>query len=180
MTFEPLALAPSQANATILEGRGCKNLNGGYLKRSTIRVLLVEDFKPYRDFVTSLLDENPSFRVICEASDGLEAVEKARQMSPDVILMDIALPKLNGLKAAQRIRQLVPTSKIVFLSQESSAEFVQEAMSLDAPGFVHKLRAQSDLLPAIEAVLDGKRFVGHGLEFDENSQEKKLTSLKHA
>jgi len=98
-------------------------------------------------------------QVICEVSDGLEAVHKAEELKPDLILLDIGLPTLNGIEAARQIRKLAPDSKIVFLSQESSAEVVEEALRLGAWGYVLKTRAGSDLLPAVEAILSGKRFV---------------------
>ena len=85
-------------------------------------------------------------------------------MKPDLILLDIGLPKLNGLEAARRIRQLSPESKILFLSQESSADVVQEALRLGALGYVVKGHAQSDLLPAVEAVLRGERFISSTIQ----------------
>jgi DNA-binding NarL/FixJ family response regulator len=128
-----------------------------------IQILLVDDFAPYRTVITSLLAGNLHFQVVCEASDGLEASEKAKQLSPDLILMDIGLPKLNGLEAARRIRELLPTSKIVFLTQETDADVVREAFNLGAAGYVAKQRTRSDLLPALAAILQGKRFVSVGL-----------------
>src|SRR5208337_1963779 len=97
-------------------------------------------------------------RVIGEVSDGLDAVQKAVELQPDLILLDIGLPSLNGIEAAQRIRKLVPESKIVFLTQESSADVVQEALRLGARGYVVKMMAGSELLTAVEAVLLGKPF----------------------
>jgi DNA-binding NarL/FixJ family response regulator len=98
-------------------------------------------------------------KVVGEASDGLEGVQKAVELTPDLILMDIGLPSLNGIEAARQIRKLVPNSKIIFLSQESSPEVVQEAMSLGASGYVVKPMAGCDLLPAVEAALLGRKFV---------------------
>lgn len=98
-------------------------------------------------------------QIVGEAADGLEAVQKAVELKPDLILMDIGLPSLNGLEAARRILGLVPESKIIFLSQESSADMVQEALSLGAWGYVVKTRAGSELLAAVDAVISGKRFV---------------------
>lgn len=132
------------------------------MEKSSIRILLVEDFKPFRSLIISLLGGNPEFHVIYEAADGLEAVAQAQQLKPDVILMDIGLPKLNGLEAARRIRELVPSSKIVFLTQETSAEVVKEALSLGAWGYVSKQQTQPDLLAALRAILQGKRFVSSG------------------
>ena len=124
-----------------------------------IRVLVVEDFAPFRQFICSTLEKRRELQVICEVSDGLEAVQKAEELKPDLILLDIGLPALNGIEAARRIRNLVPEAKIIFVSQESSADVMQEALSLGAWGYVVKTRAGSDLLPAVEAVLLEKQFV---------------------
>jgi len=122
----------------------------------------VDDFEPYRKFVSSLLHERPDLQVVCEVSDGLQAVEKAQQLKPDLILMDIGLPGINGIEAARRIRTLVPHSKIIFLTQESSPEVVQEAISLGASGYVLKIEAETDLLMAVQAVLEGMQFFNDG------------------
>jgi len=119
----------------------------------------VEDFAPYRRFILSALASMPDLQIISEVSDGLEAVQKAVELQPDLILLDIGLPSLNGIEAARQIRTLVPESKVIFLTQESSADVVQEARSLGARGYVVKLMAGSELLPAVEAVLSGKTFV---------------------
>lgn len=124
-----------------------------------MRVLIVEDFVPFRRFVCSTLGTKPELQVVSEASDGLEAVQKAEELKPDLILLDIGLPSLNGIAAARQIRKLSPESKIIFLSQESSADIIQEALNLGAWAYVVKTRAQSDLLAAVDAVLQGKVFV---------------------
>jgi DNA-binding NarL/FixJ family response regulator len=124
----------------------------------SVRVLLVEDFEPFREFICSKLGENPELRVICQVSDGLEAVRKAEELQPDLLLLDIGLPTLNGIEAARQIRKLAPNSKIVFVSQESSADVVEEAFRLGALGYVAKTDAGSDLLPAVSAALRGERF----------------------
>jgi len=121
--------------------------------------MVVEDFDLFRQFVCTNLEQRPELRVICEVSDGLEAVQRAAELKPDLILLDIGLPKLNGIEAARQIRVLVPESKIIFASQESSAEIIQEAMRLGAWGYVFKILAKVDLLMAIDAVLSGQRFV---------------------
>ena len=126
---------------------------------SSVRVLVVEDFVQFRQFITSTLGKRRDLQVIGEVSDGLEAVQKAVELKPDLILLDIGLPTLNGIEAARRIRKLVPESKIIFLSQEGSADVVQEALSLGAWGYVVKARARSELLAAVEAVILGKQFV---------------------
>ena len=126
---------------------------------STVRVLLVEDFEPFRRFVCSTLEQRPDLLVIGEVSDGLEAVQKAEELRPDLILLDIRLETLNGIEAARRIRRSIPESKIIFLSQESSVDVVEEAFKLGALGYVVKARARSELLDAMEAVRQGRRFI---------------------
>jgi len=135
----------------------------------SIKILVVDDFESFRRFVCSVLQQRAEFQVIGQAADGLEALQKAEQLLPDLILLDIGLPKLNGLETAKRLPIFAPHAKIVFISQETSPDVVQETFRLGAQGYVHKLRATRDLLPAIEAVLRGKRFVSSGLEISEAS-----------
>src|ERR1700751_4014986 len=126
---------------------------------SSRRVLVVEDNEPYRRFICSTLGKRPELHIVCEVSDGLEAVQKAEELHPDLIVLDIGLPSLNGIEAARRIRKLSPESKILFVSQESSADVVQEALGTGAHGYVVKSDAGSELLPAVKAVLEAKRFI---------------------
>ena len=128
-----------------------------------MRILVVDDFEPYRNLVVSLLDKNSGLQVVAKASDGLDAVAKARQLRPDLILMDIGLPKLNGLEAARRILRILPESKIVFLTQEMSSELVQAAFRLGASGYVIKQQAKKDLSLAVIAVLEGSQFTSSEL-----------------
>ena len=132
-------------------------------RMSIFRILIVDDFESFRQFVCSMLQRRVEFQVIGQALDGLEALQKAEELQPDLILLDIGLPKLNGIEAARRLRKLIPHTKIVFLSQESSSDVVQEALRLGASGYVVKARAGSELLPAVEAVRRGRRFVSSGL-----------------
>ncbi len=130
---------------------------------SSIRVLVVEDYKPFRRLVCSTLGKREDLQVICEVSDGLEAVRKAEELKPDVVVLDLGLPTLNGIEAARQIRRLVPESKIVVVSLESSADVVQEALSVGAHGYVAKKDVATDLLAAVEAVLEGRQYVSSGL-----------------
>jgi DNA-binding NarL/FixJ family response regulator len=91
-------------------------------------------------------------QVIGEVSDGPEAVEKAKELKPDLILLDIRLPTLDGIEVARRIHELVPESKIIFLSMEYSIDVVQKALSLGALGYVEKLSSAAEILAAVEAV----------------------------
>ena len=119
--------------------------------------------EPFRRFVCSTLGKRRDLQVIGEASDGLEAVRKAEELKPDLIVLDIGLPTLNGIEVARRIRKLCPECRILFLSQESSADVAQEAFSLGALGYVVKAYAGSELLAAVEAVCQGRQFVSKGL-----------------
>jgi len=95
---------------------------------------------------------------VAEASEGLEAVDKARELQPHLVLMDIGLPLLNGIEAARRIREVSPKSRIIFLTQETSPEVVSAAMVLGASGYVFKSEAETHLVRALEAVLKGEQF----------------------
>ncbi len=130
----------------------------------TIRVFVVEDFGPFRRFVCSTIKEVTELQIVGEASDGLDAVKKAEELQPDLILLDIGLPNLNGIEAARQIRKLSPQSKILFISQESSPDVIEEALSFGAMGYVIKAHAGRELLPAIEAVREGRQFVSSGVE----------------
>jgi DNA-binding NarL/FixJ family response regulator len=125
----------------------------------SIRVLIVEDFEPFRRFIRSTLEKRSELQIVCEVSDGLEAVQKAEELQPDLILLDIGLPTLSGIEAARQMRTLAKLAKILFVSQESSNDIVREALSLGR-GYVVKARAGKELLAAVDAVLLGKQFVG--------------------
>ena len=133
------------------------------MQKSSVKVVVVEDFAPYRELICSIIGQEPRLQIIAEVSDGLEAVQKAEELKPDLILLDIGLPTLDGLAAARQIRQRASESKIIFVSQESSPDVVQEALNLGARGYVAKTMVASDLLAAIETVLEGRRFVSLGL-----------------
>jgi len=129
----------------------------------SIRVLVVEDFDPFRRFVASILQKQPELQIICEVSDGLESVQKAAELRPDLVLLDIGLPNLDGIEAARRIRELSPNSEILFLSENRSWDIAEEALHTGASGYVVKSDAAGELLPAVEAVLKGKRYVSASL-----------------
>jgi DNA-binding NarL/FixJ family response regulator len=129
----------------------------------SIRILLIDDFEPWRRFVCSIVQKEPELQIICEVSDGLAAVHSADELKPDLILLDLGLPKLNGMAAAQTIRKIAPKSKILFLSQESSLDVVREALRIGS-GFVVKIDAGKELLPAIKSVILDRQFLSGSLE----------------
>jgi DNA-binding NarL/FixJ family response regulator len=134
-----------------------------HLAGSTVRVLVVDDYEPFRRFVCKALGKRPDTQVVGEAADGFDAIRKAKELQPDLIVLDIGLPALNGIEAARRIRKLCPDCKILFLSQESSAEVAQEAFDLGAMAYVVKTHAAVELSAAVEAVRHGRLFVSKGL-----------------
>jgi DNA-binding NarL/FixJ family response regulator len=157
---------------------------------SSNSVLVVDDFEPFRQFLSSSL-RNTSRGFVCwEASDGLEAVHKAKELQPDLILLDIGLPKLNGMEAARQIAAVSPGSRILFVSQESSADMVQEAFRAGAWGYIVKTDAAQELVTAVNSVLRGAtftggRFDGHDFtgvsdgRFSERARQKKQSARCH-
>src|SRR5215831_5943014 len=133
------------------------------MRRATT-ILIVEDFESFRKFVCKTLEQRAEFE-IAQASDGLEAVDKAQELQADLIVMDIGLPRMTGIEAARQIRALAPHAQLLFLSQESDSEVVRETFLLGARGYVHKPFAFSHLLPAIDVVFWGGRFLSSNLEF---------------
>ena len=118
-------------------------------------IVIADDFAAFRRFVRSKLQEN-GFQNVAEASDGVEAVAKATDLQPGLVLLDIGMPNLDGIKAAEQIRSIAPESKILFVSQNTDSDIVQAALSDGARGFVRKSEINHELSPAIEAVLEVK------------------------
>jgi DNA-binding NarL/FixJ family response regulator len=133
------------------------------LSEPSIRVLVVEDYESWRRYLSTLLLKHMGLQVIGEVSDGLDAVQKAEELQPDLILLDIGLPRLNGIEAARRIRRVSPDSKILFVSENRSPDVAEEALNAGAVGYVLKSDSESELLPGIRAVLEGKRFISASL-----------------
>jgi DNA-binding NarL/FixJ family response regulator len=133
------------------------------VEKSRIRILVVEDFELARRFISTALAKDPSFDVVGEVTDGLTAAESAEDLQPDLVLLDIGLPGLNGIEAAKRIRKTAPRAKILFVSQQSSPELVQAALAVGGSGYVLKSDAGKDLLNAVHAVLQGETFLSRAL-----------------
>jgi DNA-binding NarL/FixJ family response regulator len=124
-----------------------------------LRVLVVDDFEPWRRFVSSTLRKQVDLQIVLEVSDGLDAVYSVEDLRPDLILLDIGLPTLNGIKAARRIHDLSPNSKILFLSEETSPDVAEAALEAGGTGYVVKSDAGRELLAAVKALSEGKRYV---------------------
>jgi len=136
-------------------------------------MLVVEDFEPWRQQVCSILQTRPEFCVVAEVADGLEAVRKAKELQPDLILLDIGLPTLDGVEAAKRIRQVAPDAGIIFVTQNNDRDLVRAALSTGAQGYVLKADAGSELLPAITRVLGGDGYVSHGIRWGKSGENEK-------
>jgi len=124
-----------------------------------LRILVVDDFEPWRRFVSSTFQQQKDLQILFEVSDGLEAVYRGEDLRPDLILLDIGLPRLNGIKAAQRIREVSPNSKILFLSEENSPDIAEAALEAGGVGYLVKSDAGRELLAAMKAVSEGKRYM---------------------
>jgi len=131
--------------------------------RTPIRILVVDDYEPWRRFERLTLLARDQLQIIGECCDGDEAIQKADELKPDLILLDISLPKLNGIAAARRIGQVSPNSKILFVTENRSSDIAEEALNTGAGGYIVKSDAARELLPAIKAVLEGKRFISASL-----------------
>jgi two-component system, NarL family, response regulator NreC len=123
-----------------------------------IRILLADDHNVMRGGLRLLLERQPGFKVVGEASDGRQAVEQAEATKPDIIVLDIAMPNLSGIEAAQRISSLLPQTRIIILSMHSDESYVLRALKAGAKGYLLKDSAENDLIEAIRAVDEGKAF----------------------
>jgi len=127
-----------------------------------IRILLVDDHPVVRHGLRALLGLQPDWEVIDEAEDGSEAVDKVQRLTPDVVLLDISMPKMGGLEACRLIRETAPQCEILILTQHDSPQMLREALDAGARGYVMKSHAARDLLDAVEAVSQHKSFTALG------------------
>ena len=144
---------------------------------SRLRVLVVEDHEPFRRVICELLQQRADLLIVGEAADGLDAICQAEALRPDVVILDIGLPMLSGLDVAGRIRAKVPDAKVMYVTNESSLEVVEQAFRRGAHGYVYKPRTHRDVLPVLDAIIRGGRFVSGGLE--RIAQGDSLASHRH-
>lgn len=124
----------------------------------TIRILVVDDHPIVRQGLKTLLEGHSGWEVIGEASDGAEALEKAKNLNPDVMVLDVTMPRMNGLEACRLLRRQSPALEILFVTQHDSPQMMREALEAGARGYVVKSNAARDLLAAVEAVSQHRMF----------------------
>jgi DNA-binding NarL/FixJ family response regulator len=139
---------------------------------ATVRILLVDDFELFRTLAYSVLQEQPRYEIVGEAADGLEAVQRAGELKPDLVVLDIDLPKLNGFEVARRIRRCSPNSTILFLTAHSDSELARQALNAGARGYVLKVDVAKELVKAAKAVLSGERFVSRRLKESDANENR--------
>jgi DNA-binding NarL/FixJ family response regulator len=122
-----------------------------------VSVLVVDDFERWRKAVRAALQAELGLRNFEEATDGLEALHKAAGLQPDLVILDIGLPKMNGIEVARHIRTISPESRIVFLTENYSCDVAEAALNTGANGYVIKSAFAGELIPAVEAVLEGRK-----------------------
>jgi DNA-binding NarL/FixJ family response regulator len=132
---------------------------GRHQQLGPVRILVVDDFEPWRRSIVSIIADDPELQVIHEASDGVEAVQMCQELQPDLVVLDVGLPKLSGLEAARQIRVVSPDSKILFLSVIASQYVMREALRIGATGYITKEDALRDLLPAVRAAVADRDFL---------------------
>ena len=124
-----------------------------------VRVLVADDHPVIRRMVRSVLQEHPNFEICGEAMDGAQAVEEAKKMKPDVVVLNVTMPVMNGFEAAREIKAILPQSAIVILSQKADLEFVEQAKKIGVRAYVAKSRAGEALVKAVEAAVMGEDFI---------------------
>ncbi len=128
------------------------------VKKSKTRVLLVDDHKIVRQSIKAILDAQEDIKIIGEAEDGRQAVEMVKKLKPDVIVIDFAMPKLNGLEATYKIKRLSPKTKIMLLTAYDNEEYIYQILKAGASGFLLKDLAPSELVLSIETIEKGELF----------------------
>lgn len=134
-------------------------MNEGVCREKPVRILVADDYAPWRAQARAILQASPGLQVICEACDGKETIQKATDLQPDIVLLDVGMPILNGIEAAEKIRMATPRSKIIFVTQDGDADVKAAVLALGAEAYVLKANAASELLPAIETALRNRHQV---------------------
>ncbi|MFC2091500.1 response regulator [Elusimicrobiota bacterium] len=146
----------------------------------TIRVFLADDHAVIRDGICAMLEAEKDIEVLGTADNGREAVSQANKLNPDVIVMDIAMPEMNGIEAARRIQKSDPSIRIIILSMHDSSEYVFQALKAGAKGYLLKESAGKEVIKAIRTVYSGRRYLSMSIEekvIDDYISEQGITTL---
>lgn len=130
---------------------------------SEIRVLAVDDYAPLQRFISELFERESDLKIVAMASGGWEAVQIAKQLQPEVILMDVGLPEMSGIEATRRIREVSPQSRILFLSEHLGRDIIEAAFAAGGMGYVLKSDSLHDLIPGVRTILRGERYLSRSL-----------------
>jgi two-component system, NarL family, nitrate/nitrite response regulator NarL len=148
--------APARSANSLAPHREVVRREAGIGER--LKILVVDDHEEFRKYVCALLQRQPRFAVVGEAANGVEAIDRARELQPDVVVLDINMPVLSGIEAAKQILLLAPNTQLIFLSQDESEMMIQGAMDRGASAYVVKASAATDLVRAVDNVVIGKKF----------------------
>ena len=140
------------------------------VRMSEVRILLVDDFGQWLNFVVVCFEQRRDMKILGVAWSGPDAIRMAENLEPDLILLDVDLPEINGIQAAEQIRQLVPKCKIIFLTGQSDPEIVQAALRAGGDGYIAKWDASEELMAGVEAVLSGRTYASRSIAKSWNIQ----------
>jgi DNA-binding NarL/FixJ family response regulator len=133
---------------------------------SEIRILAVDDYAPLQRFISEMFEREKDLKIVAMASGGWEAVQIAKALHPDVILMDVSLPEMNGIEATERVREVSPESRVLFLSEHMGRDVIAGAFAAGGMGYVLKSDLLHDLIPGVRAILRGERYLSRSLRGD--------------
>jgi two-component system nitrate/nitrite response regulator NarL len=156
-------ILPLEAWIESAQGRPCLNERTGETRMALVRLLVVDDFRLWQECVQVCLEGHPEVQIVGFASNGLEALQQVEDLQPDLVFLDISLPKLNGIETARKIRHHNPRCKIIFLTGQLQPEIVLEALEAGGLGYVHKKDASTELLLSLESVRVGKRYLSRSV-----------------
>ena len=127
------------------------------------RIFIAEDHPIFRDGLRAMFNSLSDYEVVGEAEDGIEALRCVEKFKPDLVVLDLSMPRMNGLKALKEIKERFPATKVLILTIHDSKEYVVPALRTGADGYILKTDTQADLLKAIKSIFEGKRFVSPGI-----------------
>lgn len=144
------------------------------ISKSAVRVLVVDDFELWRRHIVDVLQKRADFRVVGEASDAPEALQKVQELAPELVLLDVGLPTMDGITLASAMVGVAPEARILMLSAHNGDDIVRSALRAGARGYLVKSAAGRELMPAIEAVLRGDLFVSSRIASDHTTHRRAL------